>query len=135
MITIGYTITGLVCYYWYMFRRPKPRTARYYVRKVVLTPIIMCASLYVGITYLSPAPIMATPESPSVVEKPSPIAGMMEKNGCYTGDAPARVGEFGPSKALVTLPGKKPRIYPADVGYSIWLEGAPGTLHAFCEKE
>lgn len=39
-----------------------------------------------------------------------------------------------PQGALATLPKRGVRIYPAKVGYRIWLEDAPGTLHAFCKK-
>jgi hypothetical protein len=54
----------------------------------------------------------------------------MEGHGCWSDAAPA--GAPDPQHAVVTLPGESPRVVPADVGFGIWLEGKPGTLHGFC---
>jgi hypothetical protein len=68
--------------------------------------------------------------------EPYPEAGLdrvrqlIEKHDCWSGDEPPGVEE--PRRAVVTLPGGRPRIMPADVGYGIWLYHEPGVLHAFC---
>ena len=38
-----------------------------------------------------------------------------------------------PGHAVVTLPNQSASYMHADVGFAIWEDGAPGTLHAFCE--
>jgi len=55
---------------------------------------------------------------------------LIERHHCWTGEQPADVEE--PHRAVVTLPGGRPRMMPADVGYGIWLYREPGVLHAFC---
>ena len=55
---------------------------------------------------------------------------LIERHHCWTGEQPADVEE--PHHAVVTLPGGRPRIMSADVGFGIWLYREPGVLHAFC---
>lgn len=55
---------------------------------------------------------------------------LFEQHECWTDDGAEHPI---PAGALVTKPGGEPRVYPADVGFRIWLEGRPGTLHAFCK--
>jgi hypothetical protein len=57
------------------------------------------------------------------------LVKLFQEKGCWNGEAPPGVV---PTHALVTLPGAEPALVAADVGYSIWLEGDPGELHAFC---
>lgn len=57
------------------------------------------------------------------------VVSLMEANGCWSGAAPEGVS---PTKAVVTLPGQRPRLVAADVGFGIWLEHDPGILHGFC---
>ena len=54
---------------------------------------------------------------------------LIARNDCWTGDAPAGAD---PTRAVVTLPGGEPRLVRAQVGFGMWLDGDPGTLHAFC---
>ena len=58
------------------------------------------------------------------------VSALVEEHGCWSDAAP--VGAPEPQHAVVTLPGGKPRLVDASVGYAIWLEGRPGTLHGFC---
>lgn len=75
---------------------------------------------------LAPATVVTVP---SGVERPSAAERLAAAHDCWTDDAPAGVV---PAHAVVTLPGDRPRVVPADVGFGIWLDGDPGTLHAFC---
>jgi hypothetical protein len=54
---------------------------------------------------------------------------LVERRDCWTGEAPAGVV---PGHAVVTLPGERAALVPAEVGFGIWLDGDPGRLHAFC---
>lgn len=72
------------------------------------------------------------PPPQEVVTKQSRSDRLFEKHDCWNGEAPKDVGPFGPGHAVVTLPGHKAQYVSADVGYGIWLEGKPGTLHGFC---
>lgn len=58
------------------------------------------------------------------------VARLLARHGCWTGPAPA--GSPAPGHAVVTLPGARARLVAADVGFAIWLEHAPGTVHGFC---
>ena len=58
------------------------------------------------------------------------VSRLVEEHGCWTGEAPPDAPV--PGHAVVTLPGQRPRLAHADVGFGIWLDGDPGTLHAFC---
>ena len=60
---------------------------------------------------------------------PTRVERLIERHDCWTERAP---GGVVPARAVVTLPGERPRTVSADVGFAIWLEGAPGRLHAFC---
>ncbi len=57
--------------------------------------------------------------------RPFPDAGLdrvshlVEKHDCWTGQAPPDAEE--PRHAVVTLPGGRPRVMSADVGFGIWL--------------
>jgi len=58
------------------------------------------------------------------------VEALIMKHECWTGAAPAASPD--PQHAVVTLPGGRPRMMSADVGYGIWLYHEPGVLHAFC---
>jgi hypothetical protein len=58
------------------------------------------------------------------------VTHLIEKHHCWTGEAPADAPI--PGHAVVTLPGGRPRLMPADVGFGIWLYREPGVVHAFC---
>lgn len=58
------------------------------------------------------------------------VARLLARHGCWTGPAPA--GSPAPGHAVVTLPGARAELVAADVGFGIWLEHAPGTVHGFC---
>jgi hypothetical protein len=57
------------------------------------------------------------------------VGELIAKRDCWTGRAPENTI---PGHAIVTLPGTEPAMVKADVGFGIWLDGDPGTLHAFC---
>lgn len=58
------------------------------------------------------------------------LAGTAGKD-CWTGQAPA--DNPIPTYAVVTREGAARAAYvPAQVGFEIWLDGKPGTLHGFC---
>lgn len=57
------------------------------------------------------------------------VVRLISHHHCWTGTAPKDVI---PGHAVVTLPGHRARLVPADRGFAIWLDGAPGVLHAFC---
>jgi hypothetical protein len=61
--------------------------------------------------------------------KPSRVERLLDKHDCWTSKAPEGVI---PGHAIVTLPGDVARYTDADTGFGIWLDGNPGTLHAFC---
>lgn len=58
------------------------------------------------------------------------IEMLFNRHRCWSGSAPESSPI--PSRAIVTLPGQPPKAVPADVGFGIWLDGDPGTLHGFC---
>ena len=57
------------------------------------------------------------------------VVRLITGHDCWTGTAPEGVI---PGHAVVTRPGHRARLVDADVGFAIWLDGAPGVLHAFC---
>ena len=61
--------------------------------------------------------------------QPSQAERLIERHGCWVGDAPADVI---PGHAIVSLPGEGARRVASDVGFGIWLDGDPGKLWAFC---
>lgn len=58
------------------------------------------------------------------------VSELITDHQCWTGAAPDP--DVIPGHAVVTLPGAFPELVPSAVGFGIWLEGDPGTLHAFC---
>ena len=56
---------------------------------------------------------------------------LVERYDCWTDDAPEP--DVIPGHAIVTLPGGQPERVPSEVGFGIWQDGDPGTLHAFCK--
>ena len=57
------------------------------------------------------------------------VEDLVADHACWSGAAPAGAV---PGHAVVTLPGRRPALVPADLGFAIWLDGRPGVLHAFC---
>ena len=57
------------------------------------------------------------------------VGRLISGHDCWTGTAPQGVI---PGHAVVTSPGHRARLVDAGVGFAIWLDGAPGVLHAFC---
>jgi hypothetical protein len=81
----------------------------------------------------------SAPPDPAPLTPPTPAATpaavlrvdeLVADHGCWTGAAPDPT--VIPGSAVVTLPGREPALVPADIGFEIWLEGRPGTVHAFC---
>jgi hypothetical protein len=58
------------------------------------------------------------------------VTHLIEKHDCWSGEAPENAPI--PGHAVVTLPGGRPRVMSADVGFGIWLYHEPGVVHAFC---
>lgn len=74
--------------------------------------------------------VEAAPQSPSVTDPgPSRVELLIARHECWAGEAPSDVI---PGHAIVTLPGGRPRVMLSDVGFGIWLDHNPGTVHAFC---
>ena len=57
------------------------------------------------------------------------VTRLVDRHDCWTGAGPEGVI---PGHAVVTLPGERAALVPAEVGFGIWLDGDPGHLHAFC---
>lgn len=65
------------------------------------------------------------PRSPRMVE----VERLIEKHECWADDD--KPSDVIPGHAVVTRDGDT-RLVDAELGFSIWLDGAPGRLHAFC---
>ncbi len=61
----------------------------------------------------------------------SRVARLVESHDCWSGPSPYGDTVI-PGHAVVTRPGGSARYVSSKVGFAIWLDGAPGTLHAFC---
>src|SRR5262245_43571178 len=74
------------------------------------------------------------PEQPAVNQEPgqkkSRAERLLAEYACWSGQVPA--GQAAPTHAVVTLPGERAELVDAEVGFAIWLDGAPGVLHGFC---
>jgi hypothetical protein len=77
----------------------------------------------------------ATAEPSRVTSPPDPVQSLITEHRCFP--SPGQI----PSGAVVTLPGQRPRLVPADAGFGIWLgpdgeqdtgDEREGVLHAFC---
>ncbi len=96
----------------------------------VLTGVVSLAVTAGGLSApTDPAPIspLTPAATPAAVLR---VDELIAAHDCWSGDAPDPT--VIPGKAVVTLPGAEPALLPADVGFEIWLEGRPGTVHAFC---
>ncbi len=58
------------------------------------------------------------------------VTHLIHQHHCWSGEAPKEAPI--PGHAVVTLPGGRPRVMSADVGFGIWLYREPGVVHAFC---
>lgn len=115
----------------------KPRTLAQTLTRVLYVNLMAACLAAAAVMVLSmqgdPTPSVTTvdPDSPAgVIDRYT--AGnveLAEGARCWTGEAPEGVE---PRHAVVSLPGKGAEVVPAKVGLAIWLDGAPGTLHAFC---
>lgn len=98
--------------------------------------ILFGALAYVLAPSLTGADTGAEPDAytadarPAATDWAARAAELVAENDCWTGEAPADVI---PGHAVVTTPGRPPHLAPAARGFAIWLDGAPGTLHAFCK--
>lgn len=71
-------------------------------------------------------------DTPYTEAQESRVDRLFREAHCWTGDqAPKTKDPMGPAHALVTR-NNKTKVVDASIGYAIWLEGAPGTLHGFC---
>lgn len=77
----------------------------------------------------TPAPGHLGAERPTSTRGADRVEQLVGAHDCWTGAAPADVV---PRRAVVTLPGHRSAVVDAEVGFEIWLEDAPGELHAFC---
>lgn len=126
-------------------RKPHEASLRRALLRGTLNAGVICTGLAFGLGLSS----LATPNAAVLIERPPASVpsqpseqtataarlaerteALAERNHCWTeSTAPQDVV---PSKALVTLGEGGPHVVKADIGYDIWLEGRPGTLHAFC---
>ncbi len=58
------------------------------------------------------------------------VTHLIHQHHCWSGATPKETPI--PGHAVVTLPGGRPRVMSADVGFGIWLYREPGVVHAFC---
>jgi hypothetical protein len=90
------------------------------------------ATVYVdafdGITDMG-AQTRETPASVTEPAAPSRVERLMERHSCWSGEGPPGVI---PGRAIVSAPGGRAEVVPADVGFGIWMDGDPGMLHGFC---
>lgn len=77
--------------------------------------------------------VQIMPSHPSDDARPRTTgAGPAGRYDCWRNDSERPAG-LHPTRALVTPDGSdRPEVVHADVGYRIWLDNEPGTLHAFC---
>src|SRR5262245_32018193 len=107
------------------------------LRRVLVRSVLAFGALALGSGLVQPGatPVqmeLRKPEATQVVPD-SPAARIQrleDRHHCWTGAAPEP--DVIPGHAVVTLPGHRPQLVDADVGFGIWLDGDPGTLHAFC---
>ncbi len=107
------------------------------LRTVLLGAVGRVAGVGVGFVVVLTLGLLLVPRSTLVTAERSPrpvvvdpVATLVQKHGCWTGQSPPGVGV--PGHAIVTLPGQAPRLVRSQIGFDIWLEGRPGRLHAFC---
>ena len=86
---------------------------------------VSVASATPTVVEVDPGPTAEAPRAPAV----DPVAALMEAHACWSG---GQHDDVIPGHAVVTLPGERPELVPAEVGFRIWLEGDPGRLHGFC---
>ena len=109
--------------------RPQRTLGRTFARTLTANLVAVIAGIGAWAIIGGTATVTATGQ-------PYPDAGLdrvqrlIERHQCWTGEQPADVEQ--PGHAVVTLPGGRPQIMHADVGYGIWLYHEPGVLHAFC---
>jgi hypothetical protein len=100
--------------------------------RVVLRYVVVVAGLTLGghLAGLAPQTIDIVGEGRTAAPRSAVVDTLVRDHHCWVGQAPPGTGV--PSRAVVTLPGDDPRLAPSRVGFGIWLQGRPGTLHAFC---
>lgn len=112
--------------------RRKHKTMKQALLGAFVFPIMTISGLGMGVLvaeYVTPAAVQVEPSQPAA-PSPSRVERLIERNDCWADDAPKDVI---PGHAVVTLPGQDPKVAHADVGFAIWLDGRPGTVHAFCK--
>ncbi len=86
----------------------------------------------------APAPATMPYTAPAAVPAVAAVDALIDGHGCWTNTAPA---DTIPGHAVITVPGKAPRLASADLGFRIWLgpdgqpatgDETPGAVHAFC---
>lgn len=100
-----------------------PRTALHYLRLSLVGAAVITAA---AVTCLSWQPV----DVERATAEPSRASVLIARHDCWTGAAPEP--NLIPGHAVVTLPGSPTAYVDSAVGFHIWLDGKPGTLHAFC---
>ena len=111
------------------------------IRSLVVRTLVCCAlgaAVLVGVSLaatpaLVQAPAAGADEGGSDTRadrRAARVSHLLAEHLCWTGAAPA--GSASPTRAVVTLPGRRPALVAAEVGYGIWLDGDPGVVHGFC---
>lgn len=101
------------------------RTALHYLRLSLAGAAVVTAA---AVTCLSWQPVDV--ERATTAAAPSRASVLIARHDCWTGAAPDP--KLIPGHAVVTLPGSRTAYVGSAVGFHIWLDGKPGTLHAFC---
>lgn len=103
------------------------------VRSCAVGAAVLCTASALATPELVQAPLEDTQASPAetrATRGAARVSRLLTKHGCWSGEAPE--GAARPGHAVVTVPGVRPRLVDAAVGFGIWLEGEPGVLHGFC---
>jgi hypothetical protein len=88
------------------------------------------AGAYLALATTGTAAELDTPNLPEPAAPAERLERIIDRHDCYTGEAPDpnMIPEF----AIVSTAKRGPHLVPSAVGFGIWLDGDPGTLHAFC---
>ncbi|QNN52300.1 hypothetical protein [Nocardioides mesophilus] len=80
-----------------------------------------------------PVDALTAPRTPTVADRAAlRVDRLIERHGCWSGEAPADLAGGLPLHAVVTLPGRRPAFVDSGVGFDLWTGVRAGRLHAFC---
>ncbi len=118
--------------------RSAPRTLTRALLRALVVPCVFTGALAASVGLSHAAGLVDTVEVVQAREEAASrqvaadrVAVLVESHDCWTGPSP-HGDDVIPGHAVVALPGGAPRLLSSRVGFAIWLDGRPGTLHAFC---